>query len=284
MESAVRRLFVLAAVVMLAALLNLPAHAADEATFTRDLTVNGRVDLTIEDGAGSIHLSTGSGEKVHVFARVKSNWAASAEKVQQIAAQPPIEQTGNIIRIGLHHETLRNITIDYEIQAPADAFLRASTGSGSLTDDGVGANAKLTTGSGGIRATALQGGFSVGTGSGSIYAEQSSPGDVEAQTGSGSIELKNLHGGLRAQTGSGGVKVSGTPTSSWRIVTGSGGVEVWTGDAGFTLDAETGSGGVHSDREIAVQESTQRHHVAGKIGGGGPTVRIQTGSGGIRIH
>ena len=278
-----RHFFVIAGAAAILALASASCRAA-EATFERDLTVSGRADLTIENGSGYIHLTSGPSGRVHVFARVKSYWGGSDEKVREIADHPPIEQTGNIVRIGLHHEGFHNISIDYEIQAPADCFLNAASGSGSIADDGVGVNAKLTTGSGSIRATALQGGFSLGTGSGTIYAEQTGSGNVEAQTGSGSIELKNVNGGLRAQTGSGSVKVSGTPAASWRIITGSGGVELWTGNAAFTLDASTGSGGVHSDRDIVTQGSLDRHHVMGKIGGGGPMVRVQTGSGGVRIH
>jgi hypothetical protein len=274
--------FVIIAVAALS-LAHIPARAA-EATFMRDLAVSGRVDLTIENGSGTVRLMSGPAGHVHVFAHVKSNWGANDSKVQEIASHPPVEQTGNIVRIGLHHENFHNISIDYEIQAPANTFLHASTGSGSIDDDGVGVDSKLSTGSGSIRGTGLQGGFSVGTGSGNIYAEQVGSGDVEAQTGSGSIELKNLNGGLHAQTGSGGVKISGTPTAGWRIITGSGGVELWTGNTGFTLDARTGSGGVHSDREIASQGSMDHHHLAGKIGGGGPAVHVETGSGGIHIH
>jgi hypothetical protein len=259
------------------------AHAA-ETTFERDLSLSGRVDLTIENGSGAVHLTSGPAGHVHVFARVKSNWGSDDSKVEEIAAHPPIEQTGNIVHMGQHHENLHNISIDYEIEAPADAFLHVSTGSGGIDDSGVGADAKLTTGSGGIHATGLQGGFWVGTGSGSIYAEQVGSGDVEAQTGSGSIEIKNLRGGLHAQTGSGGVKVTGTPDAAWRIVTGSGGVEIWTGNAAFNLNASTGSGGVHSDREMVSQGTLGKRHVEGKIGGGGPMVHIETGSGGIRIH
>jgi len=274
--------FALFAVVTLA-LASIPAMAA-EATFERDLSMNGRVDLTIENGSGTIHLTSGPAGRVHVFARVKSTWGGNDETVREIASHPPVEQTGNIVRIGQHHQSLHNISIDYEIEAPADAFLHASTGSGGIDDEGVGVNARLSTGSGGIHATGLQGGFSVDTGSGGIYAEQTGTGDVEAQTGSGTIELKNVHGGLHAQTGSGGVKITGTPSASWRIITGSGGVELWTGDAAFTLDAETGSGGVHTDREVSGLGSMQSHHVTGKIGGGGPMVRVTTGSGGIHIH
>jgi opacity protein-like surface antigen len=266
-----------------AALAAAPARA-EEATFQRDLTVSGRVDLTVQTGSGSIHLTVGPAGHVHIFGHVKSNWGGSDAQVHEIADHPPVEQTGNIVRIGARHENFRNISIDYEVQVPPDAFLNAGTGSGNVTDDGVGANAKLNTGSGSIHATGLQGGFTVETGSGSIYAEQAGTGDVKAETGSGSIELRNLHGGLHAETGSGNIKADGTPSAQWRLQAGSGSIEIWTGAAAFTLNAETGSGSIHCDREIASQGTMEHHHLAGKIGGGGPMVRINTGSGGIHIH
>lgn len=260
------------------------AARAEEATFQRDLTVSGRVDLTVQTGSGTIHLTSGPAGHVHIFGHVKSNWGANDAEVHEIADHPPIAQTGNIVRIGTNHEILRNISIDYDIQVPSDAFLNAATGSGNLIDDGVGANAKLNTGSGTIHATGLQGGFSVETGSGGIYAEQVGIGDVKAETGSGAIEIRNLHGGLHAETGSGSIKAGGTPSAQWRLQTGSGSVEIWTGNAPITLDAETGSGSIHCDRDIETQGTMEHHHLAGKIAGGGPMVRIETGSGSIRIH
>ena len=265
------------------ALAAVPAMAS-EATFERNLSVNGRVELSVSTGSGNVHLTRGSGNQVHVYGKVKSSWGGSDERVREIAANPPIEQTGNIIRIGAHHENLHNISIDYEIHAPEIAFLEAGSGAGNIIDYGIGENAKLSTGSGNIHATGLHGGFSVSTGSGDIYAEQTGEGDVKAQTGSGNVELKSLRGGLRGGTGSGDIKVSGTPTSPWHLETGSGNVEFWAGGAALTLDASTGSGSIHSDREMLTQGSTDRHHVTGKINGGGPTVRIGTGSGDIKIH
>ncbi len=255
-----------------------------EATFVRDLTVTGRVDLTVQTGSGTIHLTPGANGHVHIVGRVHSSWGANDAEVQEIAGHPPVEQTGNIVRVGVQHENLRNIGIDYEIEAPADAFLTAQSGSGNVIDDGVGADAKLSTGSGGIHATGLQGGSSLDTGSGSIYAELTGNGDARAQTGSGSIELHGVHGALKAETGSGNIKVDGRPLGPWKLATGSGSVELWTADAAFTLDAKTGSGSIHSDREMLAQGTTEHHHVTGKIGGGGPLVRIETGSGSIRIH
>jgi DUF4097 and DUF4098 domain-containing protein YvlB len=265
------------------ALAAVPALATEK-TFERTLTLSGHADLSVGTGSGNIHITAGTGNQIHIVGHVKSNWGGSDEKVNEIAANPPIEQTGNIVRIGARHEKLNHISIDYEIQAPADSYLDASSGSGNVTDDGVGENAKLNTGSGNVHATGLRGNFTVGTGSGDVYAEQTGSGDVKAETGSGNVELKNVHGGLKAQTGSGDIKVGGTPQADWKLETGSGSVEFWPGSTGFTIDASTGSGSIHTDHEMAVQGSFDKHHITGKFNGGGPAVRVETGSGDIRVH
>ncbi|MGO9639110.1 MAG: DUF4097 family beta strand repeat-containing protein [Terracidiphilus sp.] len=281
-------------ILLAAAVLGLAASTAlaSEYPFERTLTVNGQVELSVSTGSGNIHLTRGAGNQVHIFGKVKTNWGgnwggnwgSSEERAKEIAANPPIEQTGNIVRIGGHHENLHNISIDYEIQAPENTILEAGTGSGNITVEGVGEKAKLSTGSGNIHATGLHGGFTTETGSGNIYAEETGEGDVKAQTGSGNVELRNLHGGLRAGTGSGNINVGGMPTMDWKLETGSGNADLWTGTIGITINAETGSGSIHSDREILMQGELNRHHVVGKLNVGGPTVRVETGSGDIRIH
>jgi Toastrack DUF4097 len=275
------RLSILAAAVLVCAAL--PARAA-EATFDRTLQVSGRVDLSVSTASGYIHLTRGPDNQVHIFGRVRSSWGANEDMVRQIADHPPIQQTGNIIRIGLEHRNLNNISIEYDVQAPANSFLQAGSGSGNITDDGVGANAKLTTGSGDIRATGLHGGFYVGTGSGNICAEQTGSGDVQAHTGSGSIELRNVNGAAQADTGSGNIKLAGSPIDPWRLHTGSGSIDLWPSGSGFDLDASTGSGSIHSDQQMMTQGDYGHHHLRGQIRGGGPTVRLESGSGNIRIH
>lgn len=259
------------------------AYAA-EATFTRTLAVGDRADLTVETGSGTIHLMRGPAGSIHVFGRVRSGWGGSEQRVREIADHPPVQQTGNIVRIGAGLRHLQNISIDYEIQAPEGVQLNASTGSGAINDDGVGLNAKLGTGSGNIRANGLKGSFSLETGSGSIVATQETSGDVKAETGSGSIELHHILGALKAETGSGAIKVDGQPTANWKLGTGSGSVEVWSNNASFNLDAESGSGSIHIDRPVQMSNSSGKHHISGRIGSGGPQVRIEAGSGSIRVH
>ena len=182
------------------------------------------------------------------------------------------------------NQNLHNISISYVIEAPADTTLLAETGSGNITDTGVGQNPKLETGSGNISATGLQGGFKIETGSGSIAIENAGEGDAKAETGSGTINVKGVHGSLIAETGSGTIVAAGTPSAAWKLEAGSGNIELTTGDAPLTLDASTGSGTITTDSAMTMETSSDKRHVRGKINGGGPEVRVETGSGNIRIH
>jgi beta-lactamase regulating signal transducer with metallopeptidase domain len=253
-------------------------------SFDRTLSVSGAAQLAVSTGSGDIHITRSSGNQIHIHGHIHVSYEGSEERAREIAANPPIEQSGDTIRVGQHQEHWHGISIDYQIEAPAGTVLTANSGSGNIVDDGVGQNARLQTGSGDIHATSLAGPFVVKTGSGNIFAEQTGQGDVIADTGSGDIELKNIHGAFHGQTGSGEIKASGTPSASWTLETGSGNIELWTGNAPLTLEASTGSGSVSTEHEMMVQGSFDHHHIHGTLNGGGPTIRVQTGSGDIRIH
>lgn len=309
-----------------------PALARDETAegqFDRSLKVSGAVDLAVNTGAGSISVRTGDGSTVHVIGRIRvsSGWhiteGDAQEKVKRIEANPPIEQNGNIIRIGdLRDEELRrNLSISYELVVPADTRLRSDTGSGSQELDGIkgpveatagsgslrishiGGEVRATTGSGHVTLDQVQGSVRAGAGSGSIHADgiagsivahsgsgniessQTSAGDVEAQTGSGSIDLRGVKGRVDAHTGSGSVRVDGTPTGDWRVHSSSGGVTVrLPADQGFELDASTGSGGITTSHELTFTGTFNRHSLRGKAHGGGPMIVVSTSSGSIRVE
>ena len=260
--------------------------AGEQLSFDRTLSVSGAARLAVSTGSGNIHFTRGSGNQIHIHAQIHVNHDGSEEQARKIALNPPIEQSGDVIRVGQHQEPEQwhGISIDYQIEAPAGTQLEANSGSGEIVDDGVGQNAKLETGSGDIHANGLEGPITVKTGSGNIVAEQSGQGDVVAETGSGDIELKDIHGGFHGQTGSGDIKATGTPSASWTLETGSGTIELWTGNAPATLDASTGSGSVTTDHEMRVEGAFDHHHIRGTLNGGGPTIRAQTGSGDIHIH
>jgi hypothetical protein len=299
-----------AAAIVVAMTMCLPAAFAAEKSFDRTLSVNGPVTLRVSTGSGSIRVSPGSDNQVHIVGHVKSGnswWGGSSDDaVAKVAANPPIDQAGNIIRVGDEHggDWARHVSIDYEITTPANTMLVAEsgsgdlqisnmngtvkghTGSGSIHADKLGAGSRLETGSGTIDASNLMGSTTLQTGSGEIHAQLGSAGDVVAGTGSGDIKLENVQGAVKAETGSGSVEISGQPTAPWKLETGSGEISLRLGNnAHFTLDAETGSGSVKSDPPLTMTThgSIDKHHVSGTVNGGGPTIKAETGSGDIHI-
>ena len=262
---------------------------AADGTFDKTLHVSGTPTLNVSTGSGYVHVSPGSDNEVHIIGHVHAghgwgDWGSPEERVKQVVAEPPIEQSGNDITIGKHRE-YHNVSIDYDITTPKGTSLDAGSGSGDLKISDLGGSLKANTGSGSIEATGLSGRVVLETGSGDIHADMSSAPDVKAETGSGSIRLRGVTGGLYAQTGSGDIEISGQPGSNWKLETGSGSVTLNTGSsARFTLDATTGSGSIHSDPPLTTHGSLEKHHITGDVNGGGPTVRVETGSGDVRIH
>lgn len=267
------------------------AAFASDSTFERTLSVGGSPNVSVSTGSGYVRLKPGTDNQVHIVGHVHASqvWFGTDRdsRVQQIVNNPPIVQNGNDIIIGEHHSSdlFRNISIDYDISLPRSSNIAATTGSGDLEIQDVGASLKAQTGSGSVRANGIQGPSTLGSGSGDVELHQTGPGDVKAETGSGSVRLYGVSGGLKASTGSGDIQVDGQPTSDWKLSTGSGSIKLALGNsAKFNLSADTGSGDIRVQQPITMQGSLNRHHVTGVVNGGGPTIRANTGSGDISIQ
>jgi DUF4097 and DUF4098 domain-containing protein YvlB len=309
-----------------ASLNSVPASASSEGSFQRTLQVTGPVNLDLSTGSGNVTVRTGSSSQVQVTGHIKANnWFGSNadERVKRIEANPPVQQTGNDIRIGhiSDAELLHNISISYELVVPAETQLRSHTGSGSqnveglrkqieiesgsgslkitdvadtvqaetgsggITIDRVKGNVRAKAGSGSISATEVSGGFDGHTGSGHITLEQSAAGSVRADTGSGGIDLRGVQGSLEAEAGSGTITAEGNPTGSWTVHSGSGNIHLrMASETGFDLDAHTSSGSISVSQPVTVQGSLGRKELRGKVRGGGASVEVETASGNIEIQ
>ncbi len=304
----------------------LPAAAAAEGSFQRDLQVTGAVHLDLSTGSGNVEVRTGNASQVQVTGRIRAaEWFGGnvEEQIKRLEANPPIQQSGNQIRIGhIDDPELRhNISISYEVVVPAETDLhvqsgsgnqrvdgirgplevssgsgglkisaigdrvRAETGSGDIDIDRVKGNVRAKTGSGSIDASDIAGAFEANTGSGRISLQQTAPGSVRVDTGSGEMELHGVRGSLEAKAGSGTIQADGSPTGAWTVHTGSGEVKLkLPSDAAFDLDAHTSSGSISIDQPHTVQGSIGRKEVRGRVGGGGVPVEVETGSGDIQIR
>jgi DUF4097 and DUF4098 domain-containing protein YvlB len=327
MKSQRTSLSILAAVILavLACLQPLRA-AASEGSFQRTLQVTGPANLDLTTGSGSVTVRTGSSSEVQVTGHIKAtNWLGGSadDRIKRIESNPPIQQSGNDIRVGHidDSELMHNISISYDLVVPPETQLhshtgsgsqnveglrkpleiesgsgtlkifdigdavRAETGSGGIEIDRVKGNVRAKAGSGTIHATDIACAFEGYTGSGHITLEQSASGSVRADTGSGGMELRGLHGSLDARAGSGTITAEGNPTGSWSAHTGSGNIHLsLASDAAFDLDAHTSSGSITVRQPVTVQGSIGRKELRGKVRGGGVVVEVETGSGNIEIQ
>jgi DUF4097 and DUF4098 domain-containing protein YvlB len=268
--------------------------------------VTGPANVDLSTGSGSVHVRTGGSGQVEITAHIKvTNWFGgdSERKVQEIEKDPPIQQSGNDIRIGhsVDSELFHNVSISYELVVPAETQLRSHTGSGNQTIEGlqreieietgsgglkisdignrvraetgsgdveidrVRGNVRTKTGSGSIRATDIGGGFEGNTGSGHITLGQTAPGAVRAETGSGGMELRGVKGTLEATAGSGTITAEGDPTGSWTVHSGSGTIHLkLASTAGFDLDARTSSGSISVSQPVTVRGRWEKESCAAK--------------------
>jgi len=240
-------------------------------TFERTLTVNGPVVLSVRTGSGDIAIRTGADDRVRVVGRITGPRLSSsdaADRVKGIEATPPVEQTGNIVRIGdtNNDPRYRDVSISYEVTVPANTQINAQTGSGDQSIGRVN------------RAVRAQ------TGSGDIHIEGAG-GALDAHTGSGDIQAAAIAGAIKAQTGSGDIDVAQIAKADVQVRTGSGDVTLsLPADAAFNLSARTGSGSIDTTQPLEVQGTRRRNRVDGVVRGGGNRVDITTGSGSIDIR
>jgi hypothetical protein len=196
-----------------------------QGTFERKFQVSGPVSLEVQTRSGDITVRRGPAGTVSVRGKifVGDHWFFGGDRrvgeVHEIEQNPPLRQQGNSIHI--NDVNVRNISVDYEITVPAETAVRAHTGSGDETIEGVHGNADLQSGSGNIRLSRLTGDIRIqtgsgnlrgqeisgpvrgGTGSGDVELEETGSGDVDLHTGSGNITARGLNGTFRGETGSG---------------------------------------------------------------------------------
>lgn len=299
----------LAVVLTLLAMASGVAAASVQGSFERTYQVSGAVDLQVLTRSGDITVHSGPAGTVTVRGKIHvgDRWFSGGRQtdVSEIEKNPPIQQSGNSIHID--YLNAHDISVDYEITAPANTTVTTHSGSGDQRMEGLRGSLKLEsgsgdmrledisseiqvhTGSGNVEAREISGPFTAEAGSGDIRADEKGKGDVRVHTGSGNVELRGLDGMLDAHSGSGDMTIQGTNSGRWEVRTSSGNVDLeLPSGAGFDLDASAGSGSVTVDRPVTmvIQGDLRRaqHQVRGKVSGGGPELLVHTGSGDVRIH
>jgi DUF4097 and DUF4098 domain-containing protein YvlB len=292
-------------------------------SFDRTLTVSGPVRIELSNAAGDVQIVGGTDGKVHVHAEIRASGfgiGSPRRRVDDIMANPPVEQRGSIIRIGKDMRGMRNVAISYQIEVPHETEISSTLASGSQSIRQIQGPVKTATASGSLRvdhidrevrlrsvsgsvdafdvgddvsASSVSGSVDVRNSKGDVHTNATSGairvtrpgGRVDANTASGSVEIIGANNDVKAHAVSGRVSVQGTPgtNSYWDLRTISGSVELAVpSNANFHLTAENVSGQIRTDIPIVIEEQS-RHSLRARLGNGGNRVEIHTVSGQIDV-
>ncbi len=263
--------------------------AAEEGSFNKTLTVSGPIDLDVQTDSGGITIRQGSAGtvRVHGYLKADHGWLGSgdsAARIRELERNPPIEQSGDRVRIGYLRRSglLNNISMRLEIETPADSKVHARADSGGIHVDGVHGPVDCKTDSGGIEVNDAAATVRLVADSGGIRV-RNLRGSLFAHVDSGGIDASGIAGSIDAQSDSGRLRLGQTVPAPITAVAESGGVSLTLAPgAGYDISAETGSGSI-SVPEITVHSAFSSHHMEGKLAGGGPLVKVRADSGSVSI-
>jgi hypothetical protein len=244
------------------------ALASDPGSFDRTLAVTGPVFLDVKSDPGGAVITTGPEATVRVHAIIKPLFGRldldlAEANIRALEKDPPIEQSGNRIRIGYVKDPslLRGVTIRFEIETPQASEVRAATTSGGIRIDGIAGPANTMTNSGRTEISNVGASINVGVGSGAVIIRNAGN-SVVVRSQSGGIQLTGIRGSAELQTSSGRHEIS---------------------DVGGPLRATTNSGSIRIEdaRAGVIARNSSGSITALRIGG---SVHAETGSGEIRIE
>jgi len=264
--------------------------ADEQGSFEKTLTVSGPVDLDVVTDSGGITVLPGPAGSVRVHAILKAqhgwfDFNDAEAHIRELERNPPVEQTGNRVRVGYVHgrDLLRGVSMRIEIYTPAATQLRARADSGGIHAEGIHGPVDCHTDSGGIEVRDISAEVRASADSGGIRLGRIG-GSVTARVDSGGIDAIDIAGGIDAEADSGSIRLAQTKPASIRAKADSGGITVRLAPgAGYDVNAAAESGSI-SVPEMTVRSEFSRHHVDGKVRGGGPLVNLRVDSGGIKIE
>jgi DUF4097 and DUF4098 domain-containing protein YvlB len=246
----------------------------------------------------------------------------AVELAKQIAANPPIERSGNVIGLQPPSEPAqrRAAIIAYDVVVPAgtpvtarsnsgeivaadlsaasmletesgridvrasSGSLAVTTGSGAVTVQGAGAALSVRTSSSAIGIRDAHGVVRVQTQSGAVNIDVAPTADVDVETGSSAIVIAGAQKSLSARSQSGAIRVAGRAGGPWNIINGSGRVELTVNRAdGAQFDLSNRSGTI-SVPDNLVTTSASKRRVEATLGTGEHPVTVDSGSGAITLR
>jgi hypothetical protein len=141
------------------------SFASVQGSFQRTFQVSGPVNMEVLTHSGDVTVHSGPAGSVTISGNihVSDSWFHTdrQNEISELEKNPPVRQSGNAINID--YANVRDISIDYDITAPADTTLRTRTNSGNQDVSGLTTNLDLQSDSGDMRLSNVSGGAKLHT-------------------------------------------------------------------------------------------------------------------------
>jgi hypothetical protein len=262
-------------------------------TFAKIVKIGAQGELDVQNMSGSITVTRGSGNDVTIEATKKAHGSSdeAAREMLQLVRVDVIERAGRVeVRTRYPnwdepgqqrvHRRNVNVSVTYNITAPAGTRLRVHSMSGGITVSDIAGELNLEAMSGGIKIERAARVLTAKTMSGNVsMTDARSDGLIDTSSMSGTVTLNKVRARrinvwvvsghislidteaerIDAQTTSGHVTYEGTLARNgrYKFMSHSGHVKMaLAGDTGFELDANSFSGHVRSDIALKQTDTT----------------------------
>src|SRR4029077_16321074 len=179
-------------------------------SFDRTLSVSGPIRLELTNTSGDVSITGSADGKVHVHADAHASgmgFESPEKRLNDLLANPPVEQRGSTIHVGEEMRHLRNVSISYVIEVPHDTEVASRLLSGAQTIQDVRGPVKAEAASGSIRVNHIERQTQLSTLSGSIRADNIGH-DIRANSASGTVTVSNIKGDVRISALSGSTQIT----------------------------------------------------------------------------
>lgn len=260
----------------------------NQASFNRSLPVTGPVTLDVSADAGAIRIRRGEPGSVSVRGVLRSSFSLfrrrdPEQQVESLAANPPIQQVGNTIRVGdaTDRWILQDVSLIVDILVPADTTVRALGHAADLHVEGINGPVDCETDYGEILIDGIGSQVRASTDAGAIHIRRVA-GSVEAHSDSGAIEAHDIGGSIQAKTDCGAIHLSQTIAAPVNAESDSGAIRVkLANDGGYTIRVRSYYGGVAIPTRTAA--GRDRREIQGIVRGGGSIVDLETDTGAVEV-
>lgn len=285
-------------------------------------TFRGGTELHLANVAGDITITRGGGSDIalEVIKTARSRDDTDAREVLQLVRVEIVERN-NRAEVRTEYpqgDEMRrnnrrnfNVSVTYNVTAPAGVRVRASSISGSITAKDIRGDISAESVSGAVRIinggrvavaksisgnvevsdSEIDGRLEASTASGTVTLRKVKASQVKVGSISGDVAIEDVDASqVEGQTVSGSVRFGGTLTRGGRyeFTSHSGTVNVaLSGNAGFEVEATSFSGSIRSDFTFGNSGDTERgrwrRSVRGVVGDGSSVLELTTFSGSIVI-